>query len=285
MNRSATLSSIAVSLILTCFVLTEPVASQHYWLHTYGEREISLEVLKPKFDSYYGYYGYHYSLLNSTWFLSGSFSLTEATALVVDFPFARYDIDSESSYYQDENIVGNPYIGLRISTPEKRVSATAVANFGVRLPFAQGDKYKAASIGMFTSFDRFEAFVPDLFTFLASGGYLFSFEGGASISFTAGGSFMIPTKDGGDPEMYIDYNLELWYRSDRAGFGSGFTGRLLTTQSGLSFCERTVHQMGFSGYVDFGVFRPGLNFRFPLDDDPTPILDYVYGFSVTFDIE
>ncbi len=281
MNRSATLSSIAVSLILTCFVLTEPVASQHYWMHTYGEREISLEALKPKFDR-----DRNYSLLNSAWFLSGNFSLTQATALVVEFPFARYDIDGESSYYQDENIVGNPYVGVRVTTQGRRASTTAVANFGVRLPLAQDDKYNAATVGMYTSFDRFEAFVPDLFTFLASGGYRYSFEGGASFSFAVGGSFMVPTEiDGGDPEMFIDYNLELWYRSDKAGFGSGFTGRLLTTESDLDFGERTVHQMGFSGYVDFGVFRPGLNFRFPLDDDLSEVLDFVYGFSATFDIE
>jgi hypothetical protein len=280
MNRSATLSSIAVSLILTCFVLTEPVASQHYWLHAYGEREISLEVLKPRL---YGYYDY--SLLNSTWFLSGNFSVTEAAAFVVEFPFANYDIDNESSYYKDESIIGNPYVGFRISTPGKKVSDTVVANFGLRLPLAQDDKYGASYIGMYTSFDRFEAFVPDLFTILASGGCRRSFEGGASISFAGGGTFMVPTEDGNDPEMFIDYNLELWYRSDKAGFGSGFTGRLLITEGDLNFGERTVHQMGFSGYVDFGTFRPGLNLRFPLDDDPTPSLDYVYGFSVTFDIE
>jgi len=283
MNRSAIVLSIAVSLILTFFVLTEPVASQHYWLHAYGEREISLEVLKPRFNGYYSYYDF--SLLNSAWFLSGSFSLTQATALVVEFPLARYDIDNESAFYEDEGMIGNPYIGLRVTTPERRLSSTAIANFGVRLPLAQDDKFNAATVGMYTSFDRFEAFVPDLATFLASGGYQRSFEGGASISFAAGGSFMVPTEDGDDPEMFIDYNLELWYRSAKAGFGSGFTGCLLTTEGGLNFGERTVHQMGFSGYVDFGVFRPSLIFRFPLDDDPTPILDYVYGFSATFDIE
>ncbi len=280
MNIKAVISSIAMILVLTFFGLTEPVASQHYWLHTYGEREISLEAHKAKFDR-----DRDFSLLNSAWFLSGSFSLTQMTALVVEFPFARYDIDNISSYYLDQNIIGNPYIGLRVTSPERRLSAVAIANFGIRLPLAQDDRFNAATIGIFTSFDRFEAFIPNLFTLLASGGYRFSSRGGTSFSFTMGGSFMVPTNGGGAPEMYIDYNLELWYRSASAGIGSGFTGRLLTTQSDLDFGERTVHQMGLAGYADFGIIRPGLNFRFPLDDDLSEVLDFVYGFSVTFDIE
>ena len=99
------------------------------------------------------------------------------------------------------------------------------------------------------------------------------------------GALMIPTEDGDESELCIDYNAAFWFPFEKINLGCGFAGRFLATESNLNFGERTMHQLGFAGNYDFGNFKPGIHFRTPLDKDLTDVLNYAYGFSLTFMIE
>ena len=164
-------------------------------------------------------------------------------------------------------------------------SQSTVVRVGVRLPFASDEKFDAAAIGMYTTFNRFEAFLPDLLTISLGGGFYHMLESGINYSLNVDGVLMKPTEDDIDSELFINYNVTFWFPFEKINLGTGFAGRLIATESDLDFGERTVHQLGFAGNYDFGSLKPGIHFRIPLDDDLTDLLNYVYGFNVTYEIE
>ena len=275
MRRSKT--AVLVLICVGVLLISGSVTAQNYWMYPGGDKSISVEMFKPKFDN-----GDDFNLLTTVWFLSGKFKAADRLSIVVEVPVSN--LDTDNIFMEDETSVGNPYIGIEARSASGGDSQAAVGRVGVRLPLASDDKWDAASLGLYTAFDRFEAFFPDVLTINASGGYQRTTASGLNYELNVGGELMIPTEDGGDSELYIDYNAAFWVPFEKLSLGGGFTGRLIATEGDLDFGERTVHQLGLAGNYDAGSLKPGVHLRLPLDEDLTDILDFVYGFSLTYNI-
>jgi len=270
-----------LAIVILAVMLLSPLATaQNYWLYPGEEKSISLEIYKPKYA-----YAENVGFFNSVWFISGHFKAGERLSVFVEIPVSFFDIDEDKSYYEDETLLGNPYIGFVSKSPMTSQSQLFVSRVGARLPIASDEKMNASVNGWATNFNRFEAFFPDILTLTAGLGFEIEAQSGIEYLINFDGAIMIPTEGEGDSELFLDYNFAIWFPLEQINFGAGFAGRLLATESDLDFGERTFHQFGFTGNYKTGNFKPGIHFRVPLDDDLTEIVDYVYGINLTYIIE
>jgi len=266
--------------LMAVILMTCPLAAQNYWMYPGGEKSISFEVFKPKFAV-----GEGYTLLNSVWFLSGHFQTSDRISIMVDLPIVQMDVDSDiHPSDEDQTLIGNPYLGLVQSIPLADSSQLWLVGIGARIPLASDEKWPAVSMGWVTMYNRFEAFVPDLASVNLRLGYLQMLESGLKYTINVDGALMIPTKDGDDTELFIDYNASILLPVDKVSLSCGFAGRMFATADDGDFSEITAHQLGFAGTYDFGTLKPGFNFRLPLDDNLTYVIDYVYGLSLTYNV-
>jgi len=183
----------------------------------------------------------------------------------------RYDGYSESQF-------GNPLVGLEIGAPASPFSG----EFGVRFPIVDEEHLFSSEIGLFTDYDRFEVYLPDIMTFTAMANYRYKGPTGLLVQLRTGPAFMVVTEGGGDPELFADYSAQAGYQGNRVTILAGLTGRAILTEEDLDFGERTIHQLGLSGSYEFGNFIPGILFRVPMDDDLSEILDFVFGINVGY---
>lgn len=206
--------------------------------------------------------------------------MTGQLSVFAELPFSHYD--QETSYsgyeYEAQNLFGNPYIGIEYA----ETGSGMVAAGGIRFPVAEEDKGAAAEYGFLNSLEFFgvDIFAPDIFTFYGAAGYRYVAPQYHSFRFLAGPVMMAPTEGDDDPELFADYNAEYRVEADIVTFGAGLSGRVWLTVDDADFNERTRHQLGFLCNVAYGMFRPGIHLRVPLDKG----LLVVYGFNLSVEL-
>lgn len=267
--------------LLAAFFWGSAASAQTYWMYPGETNTISLEVHKPKFDRAEGF-----GTLTTIWFLSGRFRAGDKLSVCLDMPVSNVDIDKTvHPTHDDETLFGNPYFGIEGRLSELDAPHIITARLGLRPPLASDEKMGAADIGFFTAYDRFEALIPDWWTVQGGFGYSRTLEGGIKYSVNIDGNLILPTEDGPDNELLLNYNLAFLFPVEKVSFGAGFNGRWLVTESDLDFGQATIHQLGFVGKYDFGQFSPGLHLRIPIDEDLSDIIDYMYGFNLTYHLK
>ena len=268
--------SLSIRVFLICaFILSLFSISfgQTNWLELRDFSRISFSAAKVALEG-----GIDQTLLSTIWFASGNIVVSDKLAVVFEVPFVHFDAETNTSFnFPAENLLGNPYLGLKAGA----VNNGPYGMFGVRLPIASDDKPNAAIMGAFSHFDRYEAFAPDLFSISAGGGYRSEGPSGAGLMAELGGTFWMPTEDGPDSELLLNYKFGFRYRSEKAGFTWTFKGRMILTESDLNFGERTFHMLGMSADVQWGKVYPGLHIYFPVEDDLSSFFNMVYGLNLT----
>ena len=263
--------------VLLAMSLAAPVSAQDLTEYPYAGSSVKLDILKAHFN-----HGDMIDFLTSVIYCTGTFAISDNSSIVIELPIANADVDPNTQYYSNETQFGSPYAGFQARIPSPGGSGLGVTRLGIRLPLASDEKLLASDLALYTDYDRLQAYYPDFITLSGSGGYLNTGHDYVHFGFNIGAAYMIPTEDGPDSELFIDYNFYVWMLYDKVHFGTGFTGKMLATESGLSFGERTVHQMVFKASYVAGNIRPGVYFRIPLDDTLSDALDYVYGLNVAF---
>lgn len=260
--------------ILLLFSMTITPASlftQSIWTERLPGRSMTVEFLQPNFS------GSSSSSGNFALFLTGRFPAWERTELVIDLPIARGSREGSMYFPEESNtIVGNPYLGVEIRGPD----SPSFAEIGFRLPITPEDNYPAASAGTRADFDRREAFIRELFMVAIMGNYRIDpLIDHSFFRIRFGPNFWI---GGGGIEILLDYSLQGGYSVERITFTTGFSGRLFVSADRGNLSERTFHQFGVAGSMNFGRFQPGLFLRIPIDEDLSESIDidYVLGLSV-----
>ena len=155
--------------------------------------------------------------------------------------------------------------------------------FGVRLPFAS-EANLGSAVGAITELvDRVEAFAPDVLALAAAYNDLHNTGGGFAVRARLGAVLDVPT-EGGGVELFALYSAQAWYEDETAAVGGGLSGRLLLTQGNLDLGERTLHQLALFANVTLGRWIPGLQMRFPIEDDFSRFVDLVVGLSLGYEL-
>ena len=190
-------------------------------------------------------------------------------------------VDSDFGRDDSENTLGNPYFGIELHGN----NSPLYGEIGVRLPLAPDtDENEAAIVGLFTELvDRAEAFISDAIPISGAINYRHKNPTGFVLRLRGGSALWIETGEGDETELFLLYSVQAGYESSKFNFIGGFTGRWWLNEDG-DFGERTFHQLGLAANVAFGVARPGISFRVPLDEDMTDILDIVYGLTLSLNL-
>ncbi len=195
--------------------------------------------------------------------IAATLPLGSSTIVHLELPLIRADLGGGEFFEgSNETAVGAPYVGI--------IGANASGNLryqaGVRLALWGSDNFETAVIGALSDMERFEAYVSKLATFRSSLQFGRMRGPGLGLQGRVGATVMIPTESGEEPEALIDYGARVGNESERGFVFADLSGRLLATESGGSFADRTTHQVGVSGGWVVGRITPMMEVRLPLDE-------------------
>lgn len=308
MNRTPRLAGLWFLLLLLGIpLLAETASAQSVWLDRSIDRALFLEIQKPDFPTNPRLAEFsnpaEHTFTTALLFLSARWRVSELLVLRGEIPFASWGYKDYAFVYFtttynyptgvldttlfpgfSEEKFGNPLLGVQFGGPASPLSG----EFALRFPLIQskpgqkvGDNW-AAPFGALTDYDRFEAFLEDVWTFSAAAGYRFKMPSGFVLRLRSGLAFLVPTKDYLENDLYLDYASQAGYQFSRLELLAGLSGRYLVSENGLDFGARTVHQLGVSANFTLGHLLPGAHFRLPLDDDLQRDLDFVFGINVGY---
>lgn len=271
-------------LFFLLFLLLTPAAlGQSPWLDQTAGRVIWLEVLKPNHSEGFSSLDTKTPFLASNWYLSARWQAVGLLVLRTEIPFVnagfKLSIDTGGgsiNYNYSENQFGNPYLGVELGRP----GASSFGEIGIRFPVVDNEHLFSSEFGTYTDYDRFDAFVPNTWTFTAAAKVQLKSREGILLLIRAGPAFFLPTEGGVDPELFGDYSLQTGYQSSRITLLGGFTGRGWLTENDLS--NRFIDQFGFSASYVAGNFVPGVQLRLPMDVVLSDIVDFVFGLNLGY---
>jgi hypothetical protein len=238
------------------------------WAEHNSKSTLSVEVVRPSYG-----YGEPFTITSSAMYLTLELVATPAVAFTLEIPAAYANLKRDPYSYEDASYaeymkqqegltLGNPYFGIRWNNRSRSVHC----ELGIAAPVASSSKDYAILVGQSADFDRFYSFVPDVTTVRGAVDYRFRATSGIFLQVAGGGFLLAP--DQGDPELFGQYGAFVGADDDVVTVKGGITGIIWTTVSGPNFSERTWHQLGLEADLKMGDFRPGLEVRVPLDEEP-----------------
>ena len=134
-------------------------------------------------------------------------------------------------------------------------------------------------MGYFGAFDRFEAFIPKVYTIRLDLGWReANDQSPLEAQVTLGTITAVPNE--GDAELFASYSSFLGFTMNKMQGGLFFGGQMILTQDVEDFTDRFINFCGATLRVKTPVVEPGFEFRYNLDDDLNEISDYSYGINL-----
>jgi hypothetical protein len=248
--------------------------AQSLWQNRRVDNAVSLDISKGYFSRYNSHPGF--DLLTATYELGARIRLAEQVHFVGEFLFTNVGYD-EGSVDGDGVAVGNPYLGIEAGLGESGGFLEA----GLRLPVVEEDKDDQTFYHVLVDWDRSEASLPHHLPWGVWYNKVFTDRAGNSLRMRLGPSIWVPTEDGVETEVIIDYALQVIVPQGDLTVGVAFTGWCVVTVVGPDFGERTIHQLAVRGEHRFGRVYPHLFLRVPLDTHLGTFVNYVYGLGLT----
>lgn len=248
----------------------ESIKAQAVWTDKFTARGVTIDYLKSFFEDE------SISGATSITFLSGRFPITNRLRLKPQIPIG-YASTNRRGVSSHETVLGNPYLGLEALGND----GTSTAEIGLRFPAIYGET-SLTRIARATDFDRFEAFSEDAAAL--TGSFVGRNASGNVRMDVAGGATVLIPFDDRETDIYGQYAVQIVIKESHVGAITGITGRILFTEGGLSFGQRTTHQAGFSLIGYFGNFRPGIMARLALDEPLRKSIDAVLGFNFSYEL-
>lgn len=296
------------SLVCSCVVVllgSAPIAAQSEWLAAEGTsvaleyRHASLGDINPDLDL---------SPLNGAFFLSGRFVMpVTGAALLAEIPYGYFSAGGEDD--GSGSLLGNIYIGGELPI----LLGLATVEAGVRLPTAgEVDPDHAAVLAFTSTFpDRYDAFggmhflqrvlTPRVGIRAGVPGVpIFDVEANASLAYMMREDTEIPAFD---DDLMLDGGVRAFANLLGARAGLGLEGAIELTgeaegdfleAEAEDFGERSMFQAGVWLDYDLGLFRPGVAFFVPLNDNTSFVypqqesessgVDWMLGLSLEADL-
>lgn len=255
------------------FVLPLATANaQAVWLGGDQRPNLRLELAKPSvegdltFGSFVG-------------FLGGRAPVADGIVLVAEIPFANAKYDFEGA--DGQFAIGNVLLAGEFAFG----GSPGYVELGVRLPTApeSSEKGLPLELGLLADIERWEAFLPQTVPAHLLLGYRNHAATGVLVRLRGGPIVWIPTGEA-DTELFGVVDADVGYADQRFGVAGGISSRILVTESGPNFGERTAFEFGIESWVTLGRVRPGLQLRLPIDEDLSDQVNSVFGLSVEVEL-
>ncbi len=223
------------------------------WGPRNADRALTIDAVRPSFD------GLDLSFPSPMLYGGVRWPVSPTVGLVAEFPLALFATQGSSA-----TLIGNPYVGIDYVAGPRGL----VAQLGGRLPAAtEGGDFGgiAQAIAGLADYDRFEAWIEDLWAASGRVGWRARPERGLGGGFTIGATLLSPKN--ADKEVLADYRADIGYNDERFAVGAEFTGRAILSEPDLGVGERTIHQLTVGAGVALGPVWPRAFVRIPLDAD------------------
>ena len=260
-------AALLIGLFLLLF--SSITSAQPIWTAPPQNHAISFEWQKPFYPNMD-----NVNFLTSSMFLGYKLRTSESLTLLIDVPFAKYDVGSVSQFG-----LGNPYVGLAIG----KESSIITGDVGARAPISDRDKNKASSVGRASDLDRFDAFGADFVPVDANLRLQTTFPG---TDFGVRGHFgtgvLIYTVERSRTfDVYMRYGLMGTFKNEIVLAQLGFSGVVDVSSDTGDFSELANHQLVISANGNVGAdIWPGLILHIPLDTPWNDIVDMVLGVNI-----
>jgi len=235
-----------------------------------GESWLRVEVVKPVFDSG------NLTFLSSAINVAAFFPVSDRLLLDVELPFALAAVSQGPD--RPSRTFGNPFVGVRTRPGD---GGGAAVRAGIRLPLqieSEGDGF-ATGVGAFSDLQRFERYLDDYLSLVSAGTFGSALGEKGRVGFEAGTVVTIPTRSG-DTDLWLIYGAGFDVSTGPVRIGADVEGRLLATEPGLTFGERSAHHLNVEGTLLPYRIRPRVKLGVPLDDDVRGFLSYIVGIGV-----
>lgn len=256
----------------TLFALTVPMLgagpaqAQSIWQSPGQPSRFGLEILTAELED-----EADLDFPSSTVTFSVHQRLTDNIIGVFEIPVATLNTE----FVDTDSKVGNPYFGIETVLAEPRGTFLEA---GFRPDLGDHDLLNGGVMGLLTHQDQWEGFL-DVTTFTAAVNGVFGLEGSPNSVRVRVGPLVWMPEDGGDPEIWGQASVQARVEGAGGHFLGGVASRfILTEDTG----QDTFFELGLQGAVHSGPFRPGLQFKLPLNDDILGVVSFVWGFQVEF---
>lgn len=261
-------------LLLLSLAVAPPGVGQSLWSTPYAPNQIALEVLQPGLDAAPDE---SISPLTSAHTFWGSYLVNDRATVVLGVPTAYYRSDRDNGPSLREVQVGNPYVGVGVSSTR----VPLLVELGARLPLAP-DPSAATLAGQTADLAHREAFDPHLLAAQLVVNTRWDWSRNAGMRLRGGPLLTRPTQEApGSTELYARYGLQIWYEGDRFIYGTGTTGRALLTERGGAFADRTIHQATGTLLFNLSHVQPGVLFRIPINGPGSERVGFVVGLTLS----
>ena len=255
------------------------IQAQVNWWRLDNETAVTLEWSKADFTRGIAD---ELGFFNTVLFLGAQVRVSPSVHLVAELPITTWDVKNPTVVdfgwilyeWDDEQAIGNPYLGMEYSRP----GAPIFFALGVRPPLASDDKFLAPTIGFYGAADRFEAFVPDLWTFSLAIGGRSGAKAGPAYRFLIGPTLLAP--DAGDAEILLDWSTLFGFRGTVAHAGFEYAGRMILTEDYDDFGDRFDQFIGLAAGLSIGRVEPGAHFRYTIDEEYRELIDFMFGINL-----
>jgi len=222
---------------------------------------VGVEFLIPSFDTSPGL-----SYSGFIVVLSGNAAISQMISAKVEIPYVQSKTEFSGFGFNvssSKGSVGNLYLGVGIGP----ANGTLSGEVGVRLPTFPEDNGPAAFSGFYGDFPAVERYLVQ--TTVIRAGLNFQPRVSDVVFFvTFHPSVWIP-KGSGDSQWISYYGVGAAYEMDIFKVGAGVNGLWLMEKTGgfISANKKALHHFQIEGNARFGMVRPGVMIRFPLDKE------------------
>lgn len=253
------------------FILQDPPSSKP---------KLTFKYFRPHFKEAEG----SLTFLSGLYELHLSIPVNAKLNVVGSVPFMEYGW--KSSYYDDEgeSAFGDIFIGLQYLLKKTDRQATAVC-FGVYVPTAPEEKEGPVILGLATNYYKLPQYFPNVLTIYGDISHHIFTANGLLLNVELGPYFMIPTKGGGDSELFIHYGLSGGYRVNPVDFNVEIAGVGILTEEADAFGDRFMNMLGFGVQWNRGWIRPGIFYQIYLKKSMSDSISGVIGIKLEIDLK
>ncbi len=272
-------------IILIFLLLHHPSICSAQSIYTDFERDkrLNLEIVKPAISSNLYNSAVNSSFLNSSIFFTTHIPFWEKYLFIAELPFAYANVDLAD--FRSANIkgttIGNLYLGFQSYLED---TPALMTEFGIRLPLAAKENNGTVIGEISDLIERAEAFTPGILSVHGMLNYFRKNSSGYSLRARLGPIFWFNTNENSSlgPDVFFVYGVAFGMDQEIVRVKGGVNGRLSTIQNSLNSGKRFFHQFGI--HIDFGAakVKPGFSLRVPLNRNYENIIDYSFGFNLSY---
>ncbi|MCU0644172.1 MAG: transporter [bacterium] len=233
--------------------------------------ELGLRFMRPNFER-----GDDLSLLSGTYDFYLNIPMNREFNIFASLPFSTFSAEDEDS----ESGIGNIYIGFQ-TKPSSGLGSKASLSFGVFLPTAT-DEMSPAILGAYSNYYELQKYVPDMLTVYGNYSFLSNQSRGAIFGVELGPNLFIPTKEGGQVELFAHYGISGGFKLNKIMLSAELTGLAIISEDIDDFADRFIHSLAFGAQWTGGTIRPTIFYQIYLDEEYRDFIDGVLG--IKFDV-